>query len=426
MSTSYPPPGFLPSLGDVPTHRLSKSTSRSRIRAFSLRGSSLSKRSTLRELQTTAANIAQTADSLLYQQHRPRSASYVGDSRPSRTSIGAAMCVPHFGEPKNDAEADDVALLVESFYSEAGGSHPRHRSITWTNTHPPSSSQSQPIEQREVVSGEDESEDTTPDGETNSASLRQRSRSRGRPTTRHLFESTPLDAVPGSYVETPQQTSATQVEGALVNLERPRVSSSGNRARGKRSAGIVFLSVGVGALLAFGTRMDANNEVREGRGDVVEKGEGRVLGIGRGYPQEGETGARRSDCADTYTPLVHIFYTDIDDELPLPPHHRHERPERTKEEKRRIIGRIAAWTCTTLYLTSRLPQIWKNVSTVPPLSLFGCLLALSSSRERAYKDSHLPFLSSHSLGISSTSSPSLPHPFSTRRRKLNPHPPLYC
>lgn len=27
-----------------------------------------------------------------------------------------------------------------------------------------------------------------------------------------------------------------------------------------------------------------------------------------------------------------------------------------------IIGRIFAWLCTTLYLTSRLPQIWKNVS----------------------------------------------------------------
>ena len=27
----------------------------------------------------------------------------------------------------------------------------------------------------------------------------------------------------------------------------------------------------------------------------------------------------------------------------------------------RVVGRIAAWTCTTLYLTSRLPQIWMNV-----------------------------------------------------------------
>lgn len=33
-----------------------------------------------------------------------------------------------------------------------------------------------------------------------------------------------------------------------------------------------------------------------------------------------------------------------------------------------IIGRISAWVCTTLYLTSRLPQIWKNVSDSHPFS----------------------------------------------------------
>lgn len=31
---------------------------------------------------------------------------------------------------------------------------------------------------------------------------------------------------------------------------------------------------------------------------------------------------------------------------------------------RQVIGRLSAWTCTILYLTSRLPQIWKNVSTM--------------------------------------------------------------
>lgn len=30
-------------------------------------------------------------------------------------------------------------------------------------------------------------------------------------------------------------------------------------------------------------------------------------------------------------------------------------------DTRLVIGRASAWTCTTLYLTSRLPQIWKNV-----------------------------------------------------------------
>jgi len=32
------------------------------------------------------------------------------------------------------------------------------------------------------------------------------------------------------------------------------------------------------------------------------------------------------------------------------------------ESDERVLGRIFAWLCTTLYLTSRLPQIWKNVS----------------------------------------------------------------
>ena len=385
-------------------HGLSISRSRSRVRALSLRGTTLSKRATLRELQSTAASIAQAADSLLHHGHqRPRSASYVGDSRPavSRTSMGAAMGIPRFGEQKSDVEDDEVNLLAESFYSEAGGSHPRHRSITWTNTHPPLPSQPQHIERREVHQG-DESEDTTSNGEMHGTSLRQRSRSRGRPTTRHLFESTPLDTVPGSYVENLQEASAPQVEGTLINLERHRMSS-GNRARGKRSAGIVFLSVGVGALFAFGTHMDASKVVGERSGSAVEIGEGRVLGIRR--VEVLETGTMRSDYAHAHTPLVHLLYANIDDDPPLPPHRRHERPERTSEEKRRVVGRISAWTCTTLYLTSRLPQIWKNVSAY--LAVFRWVLTtVESSRERAYKASHLLSLSSHSLGTFSTSSPS--------------------
>ncbi|KAI5476516.1 hypothetical protein MNV49_007695 [Pseudohyphozyma bogoriensis] len=52
-----------------------------------------------------------------------------------------------------------------------------------------------------------------------------------------------------------------------------------------------------------------------------------------------------------------------DDDVPLPPKHDPEGeepypyPERDWE---RFIGRASAWICTTLYLTSRLPQIWQN------------------------------------------------------------------
>jgi len=39
-------------------------------------------------------------------------------------------------------------------------------------------------------------------------------------------------------------------------------------------------------------------------------------------------------------------------------------PELTTSDSasERVLGRFFAWLCTTLYLTSRLPQIWKNVS----------------------------------------------------------------
>lgn len=38
-----------------------------------------------------------------------------------------------------------------------------------------------------------------------------------------------------------------------------------------------------------------------------------------------------------------------------------EVPPVDEPSEQQIIGRIFAWLCTTLYLTSRLPQIWKNV-----------------------------------------------------------------
>jgi hypothetical protein len=37
------------------------------------------------------------------------------------------------------------------------------------------------------------------------------------------------------------------------------------------------------------------------------------------------------------------------------------RPRTAGPSWEHVIGRISAWACTTLYLTSRLPQIWKNV-----------------------------------------------------------------
>lgn len=44
----------------------------------------------------------------------------------------------------------------------------------------------------------------------------------------------------------------------------------------------------------------------------------------------------------------------------------------TQQWSERVVGRIFAWLCTTLYLTSRLPQIWKNFvrKSVEGLSMY--------------------------------------------------------
>lgn len=44
----------------------------------------------------------------------------------------------------------------------------------------------------------------------------------------------------------------------------------------------------------------------------------------------------------------------------------HDHPKEEPDFER-VLGRIFAWMCTTLYLTSRLPQIWKNVSLLVQL-----------------------------------------------------------
>ncbi|GJJ15795.1 hypothetical protein Clacol_010073 [Clathrus columnatus] len=102
-----------------------------------------------------------------------------------------------------------------------------------------------------------------------------------------------------------------------------RASSALSEATSRRSASIVFL--GVMILIGF-SKLDHNYSPTKTQGNVL-------------IP------------LDTYHSDLHISSlfprnsptaTFIDDQT------------------EQFIGRLAAWTCTTLYLTSRLPQIWKN------------------------------------------------------------------
>lgn len=109
------------------------------------------------------------------------------------------------------------------------------------------------------------------------------------------------------------------------------VRGSGGRGKGRRAAGVAFMSFGL--LFGFSTF------VRDSRGSYTSS-RGRVIP----YRSHIDVGV-----------VIHSG-TSMIMTLPETPHP----PEFPTFQ--RTVGRISAWTCTTLYLTSRLPQIWKNVS----------------------------------------------------------------
>ncbi|KAJ3930408.1 MAG: PQ loop repeat-domain-containing protein [Lentinula lateritia] len=133
----------------------------------------------------------------------------------------------------------------------------------------------------------------------------------------------------------------------------------------KQSAGMVFLGVfamfGLGSLTVprhIGPPVNASRT-------------GRVLSL------------RAMNSLDRMSPTEHVApsslvneYTSIDIHtiisIPQTTNVPSFEPKIIEDSNERIIGRIFAWVCTTLYLTSRLPQIWKNYvrKSVEGLSMY--------------------------------------------------------
>jgi hypothetical protein len=133
---------------------------------------------------------------------------------------------------------------------------------------------------------------------------------------------------------------------------------------GRRSASIVFLSAW--ALFGVGTLAGSQTDFARRALGMTGVREGRVLGASEAA-WAAPTGAPVA--AATVVPSAQAFASSspIPVTVPVPspptPSYRTAQEEPSME---RLIGRISAWICTTLYLTSRLPQIWKNVSGLSP------------------------------------------------------------
>lgn len=136
------------------------------------------------------------------------------------------------------------------------------------------------------------------------------------------------------------------------------VRTQSGKGKGRRAAGVAFMSLGL--MMRFGV-----GSMGIGGGS----GEGRVLER-QASDITRPTGPIRHPQPFLYLPTFHEssspYMTTIDLGREYKTHdhdHDHDHPDQPPEPPsfKRLVGRTSAWACTTLYLTSRLPQIWKNV-----------------------------------------------------------------
>ncbi|KAG1756668.1 PQ loop repeat-domain-containing protein [Suillus paluster] len=188
-----------------------------------------------------------------------------------------------------------------------------------------------------------------------------------------------LSAVPKSLqITSPQREFAAFARGrpeqraADADEVEVEVGQAGSRAASghrtssrasRRAASMVLL--GFGALFSVGALTDARSRSLAERNDSI----GRVLADEVVIPHS-VTASSVQDAAyyesssDAEVVTVELPSTLDQDEL------RSQSEDLPSAE--RIIGRIFAWLCTSLYLTSRLPQIWKNYArkSVDGLSMY--------------------------------------------------------
>ena len=129
----------------------------------------------------------------------------------------------------------------------------------------------------------------------------------------------------------------------------PVVSNRGSRAS-RRGSTMVFLGAwalfGIGTLASGRTGMPMSTTNDIGRVLVSGHNPGILTPIYHSHPDLSNPSVNE---LGTFHPVFAYPRDDTHDESPQQP------------SSEQVLGRIFAWLCTTLYLTSRLPQIWKNV-----------------------------------------------------------------
>ncbi len=161
------------------------------------------------------------------------------------------------------------------------------------------------------------------------------------------------------YLNTAEPNSRgdlTLVEGEQTDVmtEVPSGPSTGRRRNsraGRGGAGLVFL--GVWALFSLGGHSTGGEYLR--LNPNPPKSVGRVLGAST-------TNVTSTSPINHHHRDTQLQQHESEINVIFPDERESTQFHLTTTSDAEILGRIFAWLCTTLYLTCRLPQIWKNVS----------------------------------------------------------------
>lgn len=215
-----------------------------------------------------------------------------------------------------------------------------------------------------------------------------RGRPRGRPASDAIdMERGDMQQPYGRSISTSPQAKLKQLlptSSAPATVKRT-TSSGGQRPR---AAGVVFMSVfllaGIGRTSWKGLQ-EGSRRGSGGKGQVIvpqatnSNWNPSILSsaLPRNVQEHFESAIiPEGSHIERTDPPTYISITSFPDEAstnqlnPSSPDKTHtargtdkgDKPTNGQGHYQRIVGRVSAWVCTTLYLTSRLPQIWKNVS----------------------------------------------------------------
>jgi hypothetical protein len=300
------------------------SHSRSRAGSLAYRSSRERAPSRYRTLSAAAANVASAAAALATQRNEPSTSPRIS-ARMSRRSLDGLLDTDRRRSSRHDnddVDDDTLAMLGDSLYSDWSG---RHKHIFPSKESQPLASHSRSRSRQGMPSSSIPAAlqitSTTDDFDPST---------RGRPLQRANRLS--LDSR-GEHTWLPSE------EGSQ-GRRSPRAS--------RRGASMVFMSAW--ALFGIGTL-----------GLRGYNGESGVAVIpGTVLSSSSLTPSSLSFPSPTHeSPPLHT--ADLVFDAPYFEDMSKDRPPAAGPAMERVIGRISAWMCTTLYLTSRLPQIWKNV-----------------------------------------------------------------